>query len=336
MQCTMIRCKTFLFKPSGNGIVNFAYKLVLDDEMVREAEKVFEEEMEKNEREGEAMDKDCGEGSLAQGTFDYYYAQAVKQQIPTIPSRPASQILPAKPLAITQTPLSAPVDKKLQPTLSSLFLKRAEPKVSVTEQPSDNLRPVSVPKSRLAKKPLAIMPAISEESEKDLEKLENERKFYEEFCEGIMPPPENDDWSEQAPAALSPEEIVKLGYKRTCDSSGKKVVIITPEARSRLLESPEYQSYLRLRKLRGGPITQVGQAEIRMVSSEEFEELEMKKVDEKVADEKEYVRDEKDAEVLLGKRIQDQQQRHQHGHEHDQQSAPQPSAIPNFKRPRRN
>lgn len=43
VRAAMIKCKTFVFKPSGNGIVNFAYNLLLDEELVKEAEEAFKE-----------------------------------------------------------------------------------------------------------------------------------------------------------------------------------------------------------------------------------------------------------------------------------------------------
>lgn len=39
----MIQCKTFVFKPKGNAIVNFAYNLMMDEEMMKEAGEAFEE-----------------------------------------------------------------------------------------------------------------------------------------------------------------------------------------------------------------------------------------------------------------------------------------------------
>ena len=47
----MIKCKTFMFKPKGNAIVNFAYNLMMDEEMMKEAEEAFEERERERERD---------------------------------------------------------------------------------------------------------------------------------------------------------------------------------------------------------------------------------------------------------------------------------------------
>lgn len=214
----MIRCKTFVFKPSNNGIVNFSYKSMLDEEIVKEAERVFDEEEEeeevkkKNDADDERNQKKRKEPSSNDST----------SAVVVVPPKPHQQ--------------------------------------QNNNQQQDQLvkRPISVPKIRRIGAP--SLPPIPEETPSEMDAAERERWFFEEFCGGVLPPPEElDDWSEpgskddavdlkeeeKKTLRAQLEEISKLGCRKVYDANGKKTIILTKEAQEKLLQSKELRDYVR-------------------------------------------------------------------------------------------
>lgn len=258
----MIECKKFVFRPSGNGTVNFAYRLVADEATIMETEK----QMEKMKEECEAQTKEHANKTetltKAQDEFN-----AFKMIMPVVDEVKA--IMPA------ETELMTPVKPEIK-----------------TIEPQAPIKSVSTSKRRK----LEILPPIQEETETELSgalsEKGKERWFYEDFCEGKLPPPEeDDDWSEVKPPVINqPEsspspikrsnlnvkELERLGFMRKVDSNGVMRVYVTPEAQERAMNSPEYQWYL---KMRSENKLKTGNSEDKVVtctvSSEEFKKIKL-------------------------------------------------------------
>lgn len=233
----MIRCKTFVFKPSNNGIVNFSYKSMLDEEIVKEAERVFEEE------EGEEV--------LKKNDADYECNQK-KRKEPSCDSTSAVVVAPPRSHQHQQQQQQKQQDQLVN-------------------------RPVSVPKSR--RNGVPSLPPIAEETQSEMDAAERERWFVEEFCGGVLPPPEElDDWSEPERRVsavdlkeegkriirVELEEISKLGCRKVYDATGKKTIILTKKAQEKLLQSKDLRESVR--KMREGERAKENKLKVAVVA----------------------------------------------------------------------
>lgn len=307
----MIECKTFVFKPSNNGVINFGYKGLFDEKVMKEADRVYQEKKSKEEKTKVGVDSDNSADSKNADVDDDESDQRKRKE----PKKPKFKgmnkiVVESKelePFAIKkhQEEHKARLEHqaKLEKQAKELKEKRCneqqenqdeelkekleqqekEQQAKLEKKPKEQqsadqtdeqiaTRPISIPHRRRSGAPAPTLPTIKEETEAELEAAEQERWFFEEFCCGILPPPEElDDWSEPAipavpehapePIPISPSsgltlqeekamrqklaEAKKLGIKKFLDATGKTVVTMTPEAKAQLLQSKEFRDYVK-------------------------------------------------------------------------------------------
>jgi hypothetical protein len=258
---TMIQCKTFVFKPSNNGVINFGYKGLFDETVVKgaEADGVFEEGMVEEESDKKAAEQNIIDAIV--GDDDDFGSDKRKRKQPKCASQAMKIVAQSKdldPAAIKQINQE---QKNQQP------LQEENDKQMAT-------RPISIPRRRLNSAP-SNLPVIKEETPPEMGAAEWERWFFEDFCGGVLPPPEElDDWSEPVSASQSQDEekilreklseLQNLGCKKVYDSQGKKIMLLTPEAKEKLLQSKEFKDYAK--KLREtGKLKAMGKKEFEKI-----------------------------------------------------------------------
>ena len=289
-QRPMIRCKTFVFKPSGNGVINFAYKLMFDEEIVREAGEAFAKDQQDesivkgNDGEGDGREEMIKPGSemtvvvpvmknnqISECSFDDSVMKSPSISAINLENPgPATATVTNSPIAsetVTDvTTTTSVVTHIAASTVTTVAHRNNSTAVSIpltterssaatdsvpkvlTETKDDDGGKVTNICRRSRLKPVSDLATIKEESEEDLAKCEEERILFEEFYEGIMSPSEKNDYWETSP--LSMEEIKNLGVKKEM-IGGIKIVTVTPEARQRMIESPEYKEHMRMKKAAG-------------------------------------------------------------------------------------
>jgi hypothetical protein len=265
---TMIQCKTFVFKPSNNGVINFGYKGLFDETALKETDRVFkgmaEEESDKNAETGASENENIIDAIVGNDDDDLESDKRKRKQ-PKSTSQAIKIVVESKDIDPSVIKQINQEQKDQQP----LQLENDKQKAA---------RPISIPRRRLNSAP-SNLPVIKEETQSEMDVAEWERWFFEDFCGGVLPPPEElDDWSEPASASQSQSqsqaeekilreklsELQNLGCKKVYDSQGNKVMLLTPEAKEKLLQSKEFKDYAK--KLR-----EMGK--LKAAGKEEFEKI---------------------------------------------------------------
>ena len=215
----MIQCETFIFKPSNNGIVNFSYKMNIDEEMLKQAGR--------NVSKSENMDKNKESEEEVNGDEGYYFDDAIS-------------------------------DEDFEAKLQAYY---AGDKKAIKE---------------------AIESAHPVKKEQERER----RAFYDDFCGGV-PLPGEDNVLLKAPGgkvrshplvpeikSFNLEEMMKRGYKKVVHADGRIEHVMTPEVQALFKASPEYKEFLR--RSTGTEFTPVPNVQLKIVSKEAIEGLEVK------------------------------------------------------------
>lgn len=304
----MIECKTFVFKPSNNGVINFGYKGLFDEKVMKEADRVFQEEKAKEEKTGFSVDNSADSKNVDGEDDERRRKQPTKPEFKGT-NKIVVESKELDPFAIKQhreeqkAKLRETKEQQEQEKRETKEQQEQEQEAKQEQQEKQNeqqvkeqkeektdeksdeqiaSRPISIPRRRRNSAPPPSLPAIKEETPSELDAAERERWFFEDFCCGVLPPPEElDDWSEPAtpaqpepapePIPISPTsgltaveekelreklaEVQKLGFKRVLDAKGNKIVMLTAEAKAQLLQSEEFKDYAKrmneLKKMMG-------------------------------------------------------------------------------------